>query len=578
MGIGDASRGSWWRSFWLCLLLLCAPFANASAAPLVLQFLAGDAEPAEVLSGALDARLGAPLQGGIKRQEHPVGWWRITVPGGLAAEGEPRLLLEQPFLNRVDAWVPGREAPTRHALYGAHADPGHSARALVIELPHGIPEGEAVWLRVHTGSLMAMHPTIDNAAQVRADDLAYVAWRMFVLTVLAVLSLLAFAFCAGTGETSFAWFGAMLGFATLYLVAIGGDARLVPGADAMFSSTRANAIIAGLGVLCSNMFQRDYLDLRRKLPWLDRLLRGGSALVALGCLGCALGDWRGFWHLVNGGLVLSAIFLLVGSTVLALRRDRAGRVVMASWLPLMVFISLTATGTGMLGLWDSPRWLPQALAGSFALASLLLSIGLADKLLELRRDRDHASARAHADELTGLLNRAGIESELARVVQAAQRGGQAMSIAFIDLDHFKPINDAHGHGVGDQCLRIVSQRIRNQLRGDDVIGRYGGDEFLVVLPATAAGEALGIARRMLDSVRQRPLTIGELRLDAGLSIGVAERLHGEPIESLVERADAALYSSKQAGRSRVTVARTEPAPGQDAVPIINRRDGGVTWG
>src|SRR5690606_32406205 len=170
----------------------------------------------------------------------------------------------------------------------------------------------------------------------------------------------------------------------------------------------------------------------------------------------------------------------------------------------------------------------------------------------------HASARAHSDELTGLLNRAGIEAELARVAQAAQQGGQAMSIAFIDIDNFKPVNDAHGHGVGDQCLRIVSQRIRNQLRAGDAIGRYGGDEFLVVMPATAADEAQGIAQRMLDAVRQRPLGIGELRLDSGLSIGVAERLPGESVGSLVERADAMLYSSKQAGRSRVTVAGSLP--------------------
>lgn len=561
MGIGDASRGAWWLSLWLALLL-CAPIAGASAMPLVLQSLEGDATPAEVLSGAVDARLGAPLQGGIKRQGSRVGWWRITVPGGLAAEGEPRLLLEQPFLNRVEAWVPGRRAPTRHALYGPDADPSHSARALVITLPRGIPEGQAVWLRVDTGSLLAMHPSISSATQARADDLAYVAWRTFVLAVLAVLALLAIAFCAGTGETSFAWFGAMLCCATLYLVAIGGDARLVPGIDMLFSTTRANALIAGMGVLCSNMFQRAYLDLARRLPWLDRLLWCGSALVLLGMAGSALHDGRGFRHLINGGLVLSALFLLVGSTLLALRGDRAGRVVMVSWLPLMVFITMTATGTGMLGIWESPRWLPQVLAGSFALASLLLSIGLADKLLELRRDRDHASARAHSDELTGLLNRAGIEAELARVAQAAQQGGQAMSIAFIDIDNFKPVNDAHGHGVGDQCLRIVSQRIRNQLRAGDAIGRYGGDEFLVVMPATAADEAQGIAQRMLDAVRQRPLGIGELRLDSGLSIGVAERLPGESIGSLVERADAMLYSSKQAGRSRVTVAgwRTDVAP------------------
>src|SRR5690606_3547807 len=146
----------------------------------------------------------------------------------------------------------------------------------------------------------------------------------------------------------------------------------------------------GLGVVCSNLFQRSYLDLPGRLRGLDRLLWVGTALAGA----CAIGALvhRAPWQAPAGnvGLVMSASLLLVGSTVLALRGDRAGRVVMVSWLPLMVTTTLVATG--LMGLWDAPIWLAQGLSGSFALASLLLAIGLADKLLELRRDRDHASA------------------------------------------------------------------------------------------------------------------------------------------------------------------------------------------
>ncbi|WP_456999707.1 sensor domain-containing diguanylate cyclase [Luteimonas sp. A534] len=543
------------------MLLLCAGFASAGV-PVELRALpGGDADAADVLSGRLDDRLEPPVTV-IRGSRGEVGWWRITAATPLTADAQPRLVLRSPLINQVQAWVPGSGAPATHALYGEHADSRYSSRALVVDLPQGIPPGEAVWLRVATSSSLQMPVSIESLDQVHRQDLAYVAWRVFVLSVLCVLALLAFAFRFGTGDSSFTWFGAMLCFSVLYLVSIGGDLRLLPGADTVFgSSTRANRIVGGLGVVCSNLFQRAYLDLRGKLPRLDGALWVGTALAAVAGVGSFLGDARWLALVGNIGLVLSAALLLAGSTVLALRGDRAGRVVMASWLPLMVFTTLMATE--MMGLWAGPPWMAQGLAGSFALAGLLLTIGLADKLLELRRDRDHASALARKDELTGMLNRAGIEAELRKVMALVATRAAPVSIAFVDVDNFKPVNDEYGHSIGDQCLRIVSQRIRNQLRGGDIIGRYGGDEFLVILPQTPLGDALAVAGRMLESVNSRPLTIHAVRLDGTLSIGVAELSPGESAEALVERADAALYASKQAGRNRATAA----GPGESR-PVV----------
>ncbi|MBJ6979518.1 diguanylate cyclase [Luteimonas sp. MC1895] len=561
MGNGERGRRGLCCSVWLLLLLLCAlpPFAMAAktvpAQPLlVLQELRqanGAALDIEALrSGRLDgalARLDAPL---LRARQGEVGWWRVTAPAPIPAGDRPQLVLRSPFVNRVQAWVPGRDAPVELSIYGAHADPSHAPRALVVDLPEGLPAGSAVWLRVEARSSLPMQVAVEPLATVQRDDLAYTTWRTLVLSVIALLAVLAFVFRAGTGESSFAWFGGMLCFAVFYLVSVGGDARLLPGAEQLFSTTRAHMVVGGFGVVCSNLFQRSYLDLPGKLPGVDRLLWIGTALSASCGIGAilALAPWQSLAG--NAGLVLSAALLLVGSTTLALRGDRSGRVVMVSWLPLMVFTTLVATG--LMELWSAPPWLAQGLAGSFALASLLLAIGLADKLLELRRDRDQASALAVADKLTGLLNRAGIEAELRRALQADQAGG--MCIAFVDLDNFKPVNDEHGHGVGDQCLRVVSQRVRNQLRGGDLIGRYGGDEFLVVLPATPLADALAVAERMRVSVNGRPLTIEHHRLRASLSIGVAESRPGDSVEALVERADAALYASKQAGRNRVSSA------------------------
>ncbi|MEN1958500.1 diguanylate cyclase [Luteimonas changyuni] len=549
--IRGVKRQSWWCSVWLCIALLCA-WTGATANPvIVLQPLPGEHDSTEVLSGALDDRLGPPVAPVIRGSRGEVSWWRLTTREPLGTDGQPKLMLRAPFLNQVQAWAPGGDQPARHALYGKHSDPSHSSRALVVDLPRGIPPGQAVWLRVSAASSLQMPVSIEPLDVVHRDDLFHASWRASVLSVLLVLALLAFAFRFGTGDPSFAWFGAMLCFAVLYMVSLSGDFRLLPGADALFgSSNRVNRVAGGLGIVCSNLFQRAYLDLRGKLPRLDRMLWATTAMAAVAGIGSLFADAEWLGRIGNLGLILSATVLLSGSTVLALRGDRPGRVVMASWLPLMLFATLMASE--MMGLWAGPTWLPQGLAGAFALAGLLLTIGLADKLLELRRDRDQASAMARADELTGMLNRAGIEVELHRAIQLAMEKDESMSIAFVDVDNFKRINDMHGHGIGDECLRIVSKRVRNQLRPGDVIGRYGGDEFLAVLPGARLGEALDVAGRMLASVNGRSLLIDMLQLDGSLSIGVAEYVAGESAEALVERADAALYVSKQGGRNRVS--------------------------
>lgn len=548
--MGDPKRLTWWCGLWLCLALSCLLPALASPVTLQVQPLSGDASVAEVLSGRADDRLEPWRERRLIQQpRQTVRWWRVTAAEAIGSETSPQLLLRSPYLFRVEAWVPGADAPTRHSLYGEHADFRYSHRALVIGLPQGLPQGEAIWLRVEARSSVAMPVSIEPLDEVRRDDLAFMAWRAFILSVLLVLVLLAMAFWAGTGERSYGWFGAMLCFAVLYIVSTGGDARSLPWADVVFgSSPRTNRIVGGLGVVCSNLFQRTYLDLPGKLPRLDRVLWLGTALATITAVGSMFVNAPVLATVGNIALLWSASLLLVGSAMLAWRGDRPGRVVVLSWLPLMGFTTLAATEK--MGLWVGPTWLAQGLAGSFALAGLLLTIGLADKLLQLRRDRDDASARARADDLTGMLNRPGIEEELRREMETARAHGRPLSIAFVDLDHFKRINDEHGHGIGDQCLRIVAQRIRNQLRGHDIVGRYGGDEFLVVLPATGLDDAMEVARRMLTSIDCRPLTMDEMQLRGSLSIGVAQFAIGETIQALFDRADAALYASKAAGRNR----------------------------
>lgn len=154
---------------------------------------------------------------------------------------------------------------------------------------------------------------------------------------------------------------------------------------------------------------------------------------------------------------------------------------------------------------------------------------------------------AQVDTLTGALNRRGLE------LLTAQSHGPAAFVA-IDLDHFKKLNDVHGHAMGDECLRQVSTLLSSQVRASDAVVRLGGEEFLLVLPAADGPHALQIAERARATVEALVLRLDGREARVTLSAGVAVQAPGEPREDALARADQALYRSKGAGRNRVTLA------------------------
>lgn len=163
------------------------------------------------------------------------------------------------------------------------------------------------------------------------------------------------------------------------------------------------------------------------------------------------------------------------------------------------------------------------------------------------------------DGLTGVHNRRYFESRCLEEVQAARRSKLPLVCLLLDVDHFKRINDSHGHPAGDVVLRYVARLIRAQLRGSDVVARYGGEEFVVLLPATPPTAALDTAERIrrVIAAQTMPVQLAEpLRIT--VSLGLATLAAGEdPVAqaaSLVKRADQALYAAKQGGRNRVQAA------------------------
>ncbi len=192
---------------------------------------------------------------------------------------------------------------------------------------------------------------------------------------------------------------------------------------------------------------------------------------------------------------------------------------------------------------------------------------------QARRRADEFEARAkrladqaHRDALTGVLNRRQLETVLDQEFQRAGRHGWPLSVAFIDLDDFKKINDAHGHLTGDEVLRVFASKLQGQLRNSDTVARFGGEEFVALLPNTSEATALDVIRRVLASIVSTPM----VELEGGplfvtFSAGVAtqggyERFAG--VQDLLRAADDVLYRSKNLGRNRV-IARSPGELGHD---------------
>jgi diguanylate cyclase (GGDEF)-like protein len=173
-------------------------------------------------------------------------------------------------------------------------------------------------------------------------------------------------------------------------------------------------------------------------------------------------------------------------------------------------------------------------------------------------------ALAEKDDLTGINNRRSVFAVFQREIDRARRYGKPLSLIMIDVDHFKSWNDLHGHHVGDQILQSVAQIISSVSRDIDVFGRYGGEEFVVVLPETPVDHAVLYAERLRATIEAHGDTLKERYPDSSLSVSVgvaAMSLRGDDADRMIQRADAALYAAKRHGRNRVCVdmASVEPA-------------------
>jgi diguanylate cyclase (GGDEF)-like protein len=204
---------------------------------------------------------------------------------------------------------------------------------------------------------------------------------------------------------------------------------------------------------------------------------------------------------------------------------------------------LEAGADQVLGPSVSPIELEQRIAVGRRIAELQQRYVEASEMLRLK---------ASMDSLTGLHNRAEILRVLERELNRMHRHGYTMSVLMIDVDHFKKINDQHGHPAGDEVLRHIGGVLQRTMRSYDDIGRYGGEEFIAVLPETNLNQAISAAERIRACIEQADIRYNKLQFKMTISVGAVSSFGTEDTpHGLIERADMALYAAKQSGRNCV---------------------------
>ncbi len=488
-------------------------------------------------------------------------WLRVAVQVAPDSRGRWVLQIDYPSLDRIEVYVLEGRRLEQQALMGDHlpfaARPMPSrSHAVAFQWPAGAQR--TLWLRLETTGTMMAPISLQTPERYQAGEDCEQALQGLLAGMGLCLLIYTLSQWISLRDGTFGLYALTLSGTTAFFASFSGVGPQHVWGDSAWLTQNGTPFFILLGVLGAFFFVMRALEVERHSPLAARLIRVCGMITGATAL-LFLADAIGYGTAQAIGMAMgpTPLLLVLPTAFRRLRAgDRVAAYLMAGWGCYSAGV-LALVGT-LFGAFPATFWTLHAFqfASMVEMASWMLVLGervhqIRVSAVRVEGERDAMRSLAITDTLTGLLNRRGLQEALPLLLEPRSRRG-IVAVYLIDLDGFKPVNDRHGHAVGDLLLQEVARRLRQQVQQASLWSRLGGDEFVVVvdnLPGEA--EARHIGQGLVDAF-DRPIEVAGAVCRIGLTIGYALAPHdGDNATSLLKRADAAMYAGKQAGKHSV---------------------------